>query len=96
MTLDIYPGTQSEPHTNSAKNERSPLQDFAISMGLRILAFGSLFGGGAAVFLNQPENRNLLKGAVVGHVADLVRIEIKAVRLEGDQIVFTSEGGGDL
>jgi hypothetical protein len=93
MKLDLNPSQQRETRPNSDENERSPLQDFAISMGLRILAFGSLFGGGAAVFLNQSENRNLLKGAVVGHVADLVRIEIKAVSLVGDQIVFTSEGG---
>ena len=62
MKLDINPSQQRETRPNSDENERSPLQDFAISIGLRIVSFGSLFGGGAAVSLNQSENRNLLKG----------------------------------
>jgi len=64
---------QRVEQVDNAAKERSSLQDFFVSIGVRVLTFGGLFVGGSAYFLNHLENRNLVKGTTFGRVADLVK-----------------------
>jgi len=77
--------------STSENDDLSLLSSIARKRGPGLLLACLLAGGGGSYIVNLPDNQKLFKGESHGYCTDAVRQEVKALRVNGENITFITK-----